>query len=90
MENLVANSQATIVDITVENFQQIIIEASQDKLVLIDFWADWCEPCKDLMPILEKLAGEPCNDSFAGSGWARLLFLSPWFLKKPYLLLGNK
>ena len=58
MENLVANSQATIVDITVENFQQIIIEASQDKLVLIDFWADWCEPCKDLMPILEKLAGE--------------------------------
>ena len=54
MENLVANSQATIVDITVENFQQIIIEASQDKLVLIDFWADWCEPCKDLMPILEK------------------------------------
>ena len=61
MENLVANSQATIVDITVENFQQIIIEASQDKLVLIDFWADWCEPCKDLMPILEKLAGEYCQ-----------------------------
>ncbi len=58
MEHHVANSQATIVDITVENFQQIIIEASQDKLVLIDFWADWCEPCKDLMPILEKLAGE--------------------------------
>ena len=58
MENIVANSQATIVDITVENFQQIIVEASQDKVVLIDFWADWCEPCKDLMPILEKLAGE--------------------------------
>ena len=37
MENLVANSQATIVDITVENFQQIIVEASQEKLVLIDF-----------------------------------------------------
>ena len=58
MENLVANHQATIVDITVENFQQVIVEASQEKLVLIDFWADWCEPCKDLMPILEKLAGE--------------------------------
>ena len=35
MENLVANSQATIVDITVENFQQIIIEASQDKLIVL-------------------------------------------------------
>ncbi len=58
MENFVANQQATIVDITVENFQQIIIEASQQKIVLIDFWADWCEPCKDLMPILEKLANE--------------------------------
>ena len=58
MDNLVANPAATIVDITIENFQQIIVEASQDKLVLIDFWADWCEPCKDLMPILEKLAGE--------------------------------
>ena len=58
MDNLVANPAATIVDITIENFQQIIVEASQEKLVLIDFWADWCEPCKDLMPILEKLAGE--------------------------------
>lgn len=58
MENIIANTQATIVDITVENFQQIIVEASQEKLVLIDFWAPWCEPCKDLLPILEKLAGE--------------------------------
>lgn len=58
MENMIANTQATIVDITVENFQQIIVEASQEKVVLIDFWAPWCEPCKDLQPILEKLAGE--------------------------------
>lgn len=58
MDNLVANSSATIVDITVENFQQVILEDSKEKLVLIDFWAPWCEPCKDLFPILEKLAGE--------------------------------
>ena len=47
-----------IVELTVENFQHIILEVSNQKLVMIDFWADWCQPCKDLMPILEKLARE--------------------------------
>ena len=46
------------VDITLDNFQSVFIEGSKDKLVMIDFWADWCEPCKNLMPILEKLASE--------------------------------
>jgi len=50
--------QSNIVDITIENFQQVIIEQSKEKLVIIDFWADWCEPCKQLMPVLEKLAAE--------------------------------
>ena len=47
-----------VVNITLENFQQIILQESQHKFILVDFWADWCEPCKDLMPILEKLAAE--------------------------------
>ncbi len=47
-----------IVDLTVQNLQSDLLEASKQKLIIIDFWADWCEPCKQLMPVLEKLAIE--------------------------------
>lgn len=46
------------VDVTEENFQQVMFEESAQRLVLLDFWADWCAPCKALGPILEKLAAE--------------------------------
>ncbi|WP_102798650.1 thioredoxin [Bowmanella denitrificans] len=58
MEEFVEN----IVNVDLNNFQQVMLEASQQKLVMVDFWADWCEPCKNLMPILEKLAGEYASD----------------------------
>ncbi|MBU2710318.1 tetratricopeptide repeat protein [Zooshikella harenae] len=45
-----------IVDVTVDNFQQVVVEKSQSVPVLLDFWADWCQPCKSQLPILEKLA----------------------------------
>lgn len=47
-----------IFDATMENFQQRVMEASATTPVLVDVWADWCAPCKQLMPILEKLAAE--------------------------------
>lgn len=49
---------ANIVELTAENFQQMLTTESFNRPVLIDFWADWCAPCKMLMPILENLANE--------------------------------
>ncbi|MFA9462653.1 MAG: thioredoxin [Velocimicrobium sp.] len=44
------------VKITVDNFEQEVLK--EDKLVLVDFWASWCGPCKMLLPIVEELADE--------------------------------
>lgn len=47
-----------IVTVTAQNFRQVVIEASRRQPVLLDCWADWCAPCRALMPVLTKLVEE--------------------------------
>jgi putative thioredoxin len=51
-------SSEHIVDVTMDNAREVLIDASFQRPVLFDFWAEWCAPCKSLMPILARLAVE--------------------------------
>ena len=47
-----------IFDIDEHSFQKKVVEASTNKIILVDFWAPWCEPCKQLSPILENIIND--------------------------------
>ena len=55
MTDTLNTKQAHIIDVTADTFMAEVIEKSKTTPVLLDFWADWCEPCKSLTPILHSI-----------------------------------
>ena len=55
------SENSNIVNVNEAEFNDQVVEASQKKLIIVDFWAPWCQPCKQLTPILEKIINSSGN-----------------------------
>jgi putative thioredoxin len=47
-----------VIEVTDQTFEQVVVEGSKDRPVVVDMWAEWCGPCRQLTPTLEKVADE--------------------------------
>ncbi len=65
-KGLEKNESSDIKHITDDNFEVEVVEASKNKPILIDFYADWCFPCRMLDPILEELAKDMRGKAIVG------------------------
>lgn len=57
MDQMISAPQSTPVDVTMDNFMAEVIEGSKTTPTIVQFWAPWCGPCKQLGPVLEKVVG---------------------------------
>jgi thioredoxin 1 len=53
-----AETASAVIKVTDDTFQELVLSASSDKTVLVDFWAQWCPPCHMLSPVLDEIAAE--------------------------------